>query len=434
MIKKLLCICLLGAAPFIGKAQELNARITINSDKVQSTNKQVFKTLQDALNDFVNNKKWTDATFAMNERIDCSMTLIINEMVSDNSFKGEIQVQARRPVYNSSYTTTLLNYRDTELSFDYTEFEPLEYTENTLNSNLIATVVFYIYTILGLDFDSFSPKGGTAFLEQAMQQIIAPTDATHKPLGNSSARECLSMLRRICKYAAHLRLIRPMELEVALPKAVDKTPVPLSPAEQQRLYHYVQENPTPRKIGLLLGLELGLRIGEICGLQWGDFDLKLGTLKINRTVCRISCGNGHTKVVIQTPKTRTSRREIPIPKQLLIMLKRLRGNTSNSTWLLSGTESKPTEPRCYRKSIKAYLKQATVRQVRPHALRHTFATTCLQAGCDVKTLSELLGHANANITLQRYVHSDLTRKRREMNRIFSHQVSMRGRKVLNLME
>lgn len=102
MIKKLLCICLLGAAPFIGKAQELNARITINSDKVQSTNKQVFKTLQDALNDFVNNKKWTDATFAMNERIDCSMTLIINEMVSDNSFKGEIQVQARRPVYNSA--------------------------------------------------------------------------------------------------------------------------------------------------------------------------------------------------------------------------------------------------------------------------------------------------------------------------------------------
>ena len=78
------------------------------------------------------------------------------------------------------------------------------------------------------------------------------------------------------------------------------------------------------------------------------------------------------------------------------------------------------------------LKQATVRQVRPHALRHTFATTCLQAGCDVKTLSELLGHANANITLQRYVHSDLTRKRREMNRIFSHQVSMRGRKTSNV--
>ena len=273
-----------------------------------------------------------------------------------------------------------------------------------------------------------------SFLEQAMQQIVAPTDAAHKPLGNSSARECLSMLRRICKYAAHLRLIRPMELEVALPKASDKISAPLSPAEQQRLHQYVQANPTPRKIGLLFGLELGLRIGEICGLQWGDFDLKLGTLNINRTVCRISCGNGHTKVVIQTPKTCTSRREIPIPNQLLIMLKKLRGKASNAAWFLSGSESKPTEPRCYRKSIKAYLKQATVRQVRPHALRHTFATTCLQAGCDVKTLSELLGHANANITLQRYVHSDLTRKRREMNRIFSHQVSMRGRKAQNLIE
>ena len=120
--------------------------------------------------------------------------------------------------------------------------------------------------------------------------------------------------------AAHLHLIRPMELEVALPKAIDKISAPLSP-EQQQLYQYVQENPTPRKIGLLLGLELGLRIGEICGLQWGVFDLKLGTLNINRTVCRISCGNGHTKVVIQTPKTRTSRREIPLPKQLLIMPK-----------------------------------------------------------------------------------------------------------------
>ena len=172
MIKRLLCICLLGAAPFWGEAQELNARITINSDKIQSTNKQVFTTLQTALNEFVNNKKWTDATFAVNERIDCTMTLIINEVVSDNSFKGEIQVQARRPVYNSSYTTTILNYRDTDLSFDYTEFEPLEYTENTLSSNLIATVVYYIYTILGLDFDSFSPKGGSAFLQQA-QQIVS---------------------------------------------------------------------------------------------------------------------------------------------------------------------------------------------------------------------------------------------------------------------
>ena len=175
-INKLLCLGLLSIAPVLTEAQELNARVTINSDQVQATNKQVFTTLQNALSEFINNKKWTDATFAVNERIECSMTILITEIVSDNSFKGEIQVQARRPVYNSSYTTTLLNHRDTEFSFDYTEFEPLEYTENVLNSNLIATVVFYIYTILGLDFDSFSPQGGNAFLQQA-QQIVSLAQA-----------------------------------------------------------------------------------------------------------------------------------------------------------------------------------------------------------------------------------------------------------------
>ena len=271
-------------------------------------------------------------------------------------------------------------------------------------------------------------------LEQAMQAIISPRNQEHRPLGHSSAKECLSMLRRICKYATHLRLIRPMEICVHLPKEPHKENEPLTKKEQKITEEFVLQNPTPRKIGLLLGLELGLRIGEICGLQWGDFDLKLGTLKINRTVCRISCGNGHTKVVIQTPKTRTSRREIPIPKQLLATLKKLHENASDSTWFLSGNGEKPVEPRCYRKSIKAYLKQASVRQVRPHGLRHTFATTCLQAGCDVKTLSELLGHANANITLQRYVHSDLTRMCREMNRIFSHPVSIKGGTIQNPMK
>ena len=348
---------------------------------------------------------------------------------------GTVYAEVKRVLIQKKAEAGFYNLKRTDLTFEALAEVWLHSLRNSIKES---TYAHYSYTLHMYLLPVLSKVPVTSleesFLEQAMQQIIAPTDATHKPLGNSSARECLSMLRRICKYAAHLRLIRPMELEVALPKAIDKISAPLSSAEQQRLYQYVQKNPTPRKIGVLLGLELGLRIGEICGLQWGDFDLKLGTLKISRTVCRISCENGHTKVVIQTPKTRTSRREIPIPKYLLLMLKKLHGNASNSTWFLSGNESKPTEPRCYRKSIKAYLKQATIRQVRPHALRHTFATTCLQAGCDVKTLSELLGHANANITLQHYVHSDLNRKRQEMNRIFSHQVSMRGRKVLNLLE
>ena len=270
---------------------------------------------------------------------------------------GTVYAEVKRVLIQKKAEAGFYNLKRTDLTFEALAEVWLHSLRNSIKESTYAHYSYTLHKYL-LPVLSKVPVASLeeSFLEQAMQQIIAPIDAAHKPLENSSARECLSMLRRICKYAAHLRLIRPMELEVALPKAIDKISAPLSPVEQQRIYQYVQENPTPRKIGLLLGLELGLRIGEICGLQWGDFDLKLGTLKINRTVCRISCGDGHTKVVIQTPKTRTSRREIPIPKQILLMLKKLRGNASNATWFLSGNESKPTEPRCYRKSIKVYLK------------------------------------------------------------------------------
>ncbi|MDR2919083.1 MAG: DUF4835 family protein [Tannerella sp.] len=178
MIRKWLlwgCFLFFTITTIQAQSSELNARITINGEKIQGTNTQIFTTLQTALNEFVNNKKWTNTTFALNERIDCSFTIILNEL-TDNAFKGEIQIQARRPVYNSTYTTTVFNFRDTQFDFEYTEFEPLEYTENSLNSNLTATIVYYIYIILGFDFDSFSPKGGSPFFQQA-QQIVTLAQA-----------------------------------------------------------------------------------------------------------------------------------------------------------------------------------------------------------------------------------------------------------------
>lgn len=255
-------------------------------------------------------------------------------------------------------------------------------------------------------------------LEQGMLEVISPKSGNHKPLGASSARECLSILRRICKYAAHLRLMRPVEILVKLPQFERVQTKPLSVQEQACLRDFVLEHPTTRKAGLLLQMQLGLRIGEVCGLQWGDFDLSAGVLTIRRTVSRIYCRDGHTKVLIQTPKTRSSGREIPIPQELFTLLQRLHGGASEETWFLSGNAEKPVEPRCYRKSVQLYLRQAAVRKVHPHTLRHTFATTCLQAGCDIKTLSELLGHADPNITLRRYVHSNMNRKRRELERVF----------------
>ncbi|MDR0700073.1 MAG: DUF4835 family protein [Tannerella sp.] len=162
----ILCFCVAGTAG----AQELNVALTINSDKIQGSNKQLFNTLETALTEFINMKKWTTATFSQNERIDCNFTIIVNS-VENNRFSCEIQIQARRPVYNSTYSTTIFNFRDTEFDFEYTEFEPLEHTENTLDSNLTATIIYYIYMILGFDFDSFSLNGGQQFFQQA-QQIV----------------------------------------------------------------------------------------------------------------------------------------------------------------------------------------------------------------------------------------------------------------------
>ena len=107
-----------------------------------------------------------------------------------------------------------------------------------------------------------------------------------------------------------------------------------------------------------------------------------------------------------------------IPGNLLEILKQIRGTASNRTWFLSGKKSKPVEPRSFRKSIHLYLEQAGVHSVHPHMLRHSFATICLQAGCDIKTLSELMGHSSADITMKRYVHTNWTRMKSEMNRIF----------------
>ena len=286
-----------------------------------------------------------------------------------------------------------------------------------------STLVHYHYTLQRYLFPVFGgwqvKNFSERLLEQGMLQVIAPADHRHRPLGASSARECLTMLRRICKYAAHLRLIRPMEICVSLPQTKSAKIQPLSKEEQARMELFICKAPTARKVGLMLQMQLGLRIGEVCGLQWGDFDLKAGTLTVQRTVSRISTRDGHTKVVIQSPKTRSSRREVPIPRNLIKMLQGLRGDAEPEVWFLSGNAEKPVEPRCYRKSIQIYLRQAAVRKVRPHTLRHTFATTCLQAGCDIKTLSEFLGHANPNVTLQRYVHSNLRQMRLEIDRIFS---------------
>lgn len=147
-------------------AQELACQVEINSQAIEGTNKSVFETLQGAITEYMNTRKWTNTTFAPNERIECRMFFTIKSY-EDDRMKGDLQVQLSRPVYNSTYTTTLLNFRDTKIDFEYREGDPLVFNENNMESNLTAILNFYAYLFLALDFDSFSPLGGQPYYERA---------------------------------------------------------------------------------------------------------------------------------------------------------------------------------------------------------------------------------------------------------------------------
>lgn len=138
----------------------------INTSAIEGTNKSVFETLQEAISDYFNETKWTNAIFSPNERIECRFFLTVKSYDGDR-IKGELQVQVSRPVYNSTYTTTLLNFKDTKIEFDYREGEPLIFNDNTWTNNLMGILDYYAYLFLALDFDSFSPLGGQPYFDKA---------------------------------------------------------------------------------------------------------------------------------------------------------------------------------------------------------------------------------------------------------------------------
>lgn len=147
-------------------AQELRCQVEVNADKIEGTNKSVFETLKTSIQDYFNETSFSTATFSPNERIDCRFFLTVSEYDGDR-IKGDIQVQLSRPVYNSTYTTTLLNFKDNKVEFNYREGEPLTYNENSFDSNLTALLNYYAMLFLALDFDSFSPEGGQPFYDKA---------------------------------------------------------------------------------------------------------------------------------------------------------------------------------------------------------------------------------------------------------------------------
>lgn len=152
-------------------AQEINCTVSVNSEQIEGSNKQVFETLKQTVEEYINQNKWTNLTFAEQEKIECSMLIIVNK-VEDNMFTCEMQLQSRRPVYNTTYSTPLINFRDNQFNFTYQEFERLEWQQNTFTTNLTAMLAYYCYLILGIDTDSYQRLGGTPFF-QACEDIVS---------------------------------------------------------------------------------------------------------------------------------------------------------------------------------------------------------------------------------------------------------------------
>jgi hypothetical protein len=153
------------------QAQEMNCRVQVNSDNIEGTNKEIFNTLSTDLTEFINSRKWTDAIFQNEERINCNFIFTIAETAGDN-YSGDLQIQANRPVFNSSYTTPLFNFKDVNIRFTYSQFDRFEYVDNSFDSNLMSIVAYYVNIILGLNFDSYSRYGGTRYFDKA-EAIVA---------------------------------------------------------------------------------------------------------------------------------------------------------------------------------------------------------------------------------------------------------------------
>ncbi len=160
------------------QAQELRARVSVISNRVNNTaDKKAFTTLQTALNDFVNNRKWSSDNYAANEKIDCSFLLNLESTGEPNVYKASLTIQSGRPVFNTSYVSPMINYQDNDVTFKYVEFQQLEFNENRVSgtdplvSNLTAVFAYWIDMVLGFDYDSFSPRGGNAYFVKA-QNIV----------------------------------------------------------------------------------------------------------------------------------------------------------------------------------------------------------------------------------------------------------------------
>lgn len=271
-------------------------------------------------------------------------------------------------------------------------------------------------------FNHIIPKLGNYYLNELNHKVIQDfllelskngRKDNNGGLAEKTIKDITIIIKGSIKKGINEGKIKHIELTFNYPKDNKENKLyVLTKREQNKITNYVLENINSRNIGLLISLYSGIRIGELCALKWEDVDFKKNRLTINKTIQRVYIKDKNksiSKVIITTPKTKNANREIPINKDFLEILKKVK--TDKKHYILTGNE-KYIEPRTYRKYFNKILDELKIKHFNFHSLRHTFATNCISLGVDYKTVSELLGHANVNITLNLYVHPRYSQKKK----------------------
>ena len=267
--------------------------------------------------------------------------------------------------------------------------------------------------LLSLENHLLPVFGGKMEVTEEEVQAFA-LDKLNHGLSPKSIKDMLIVLKMVVRFGEKQGWLNHVEWKVKFPANQLKAALPiLTKQHQKKLMDYLKDNFTFPNLGILVCLSTGLRIGEVCALKWSDINMDTGLLHVNRTIERIyivDSDKPHTEIVINTPKTKNSLREIPLSKELVRIFKPLMKVVNKDYYVLTNN-TKPTEPRTYRNYFNKLLKQLDIPRLKFHGLRHSFATRCIESHCDYKTVSVLLGHADISTTLNLYVHPNEEQKR-----------------------
>ena len=255
--------------------------------------------------------------------------------------------------------------------------------------------------------------------EEEVQQFVF--QKLEQGLSQKSIKDVLIVLKMVMKFGAKYKWIQYTPFEIQYPTVRENQSIEvLTRTHQKKVMNYIQEHFTFRNLGVYICLCSGMRIGEICALSWEDIDTDNGIINIRKTIQRIYIiedGKRRTELLLDTPKTKNSIREVPMSRDLLRMLKPFK-KIVNPLFFVLTNDAKPTEPRTYRSYYKNLMKQLDIPEIKFHGLRHSFATRCIESKCDYKTVSVLLGHSNISTTLNLYVHPNLEQKKKAIDQMF----------------